>query len=188
MKDDLVLNNLKLINYTIFKLGLRKNLQDCYDVGLKGLVMARNSYNNRKGCEFGTYAITCIKYELLKYIKSERCNKRKANYNTVSFDTPLFIDKSGNNITLFDVLDNGENLEEDILKQEKIEFLKKIIAILEPNDRFMLEHYFGLWGNEKMNQTEIANALDVKQSYVSYRIKRAMRIIKKIMEDKYENN
>ena len=36
-----------------------------------------------------------------------------------------------------------------------------------------------------MEQKEIAKVLNVKQSYVSYRIKRAMRIIKKIMEDKY---
>ena len=39
-----------------------------------------------------------------------------------------------------------------------------------------------------MSQAEIAKILNVKQSYVSHRIKRAMRIIKKIMEDKYENN
>jgi DNA-directed RNA polymerase specialized sigma subunit len=49
----------------------------------------------------------------------------------------------------------------------------------------MMEHYFELWGNKKMNQKEIAKVLGVKPGYVSYRIKRAMRIIKKIMEDKY---
>lgn len=187
MNDNLVLNNMNLINYTIYKLGIKKDLENCYDVGLRGLVMAGNSYNIKTGCEFSTYAMTCIKYELIKYIKSENCNKRKANHNTVSLNQTIYTDKIGNDITLLDMLENSENLEEDILKQEKIELLKTIINILEPKDKFMMEHYFELWGNEKMEQKEIAKVLGVKPGYVSYRIKRSMKIIKKIMEDRGEN-
>ena len=184
MSDDLVLDNLRLINYAIFKMGLEKQLEDCYDVGLTGLIMARNSYKADFGCEFSTYAVTCIKYELIKYINAERCDKRKSNFNVISLHKKININKDGEVPTLIDTLSDGTNLEEDILKKEKIELLKTIISILEPKDKFMMEHYFELWGNEKMEQKEIAKVLGVKQGYVSYRIKRSMKIIKKIMEDK----
>ena len=118
----------------------------------------------------------------------EKCDKRKANYGKVSLDEPIYTDQVGNDVTLLDVLSNGEDLEKDILKQEQINLLKTIIKILEPKDQFILQHYFELWGCKKMNRVTIAKILNVKQSYVSYRIKRAMRIIKKIMEDKCENN
>jgi hypothetical protein len=97
-------------------MGLQNDLENCYDVGLKGLVMAGNSYDESKECEFSSYAVACIKYELLKYIRSKKCNKRKANYNTISLDAIIYTDRSNNNITLLDILDNGENLEEDILQ------------------------------------------------------------------------
>ena len=89
-------------------------------------------------------------------------------------------------IPLYEIIDSGINIERDLIKKEKINLLNTIIAILEPKDRFMLEHYFCLFGKEKMTQKKIAEVLGVKDRYVTYRIKRAMRIIKKIMEDKYE--
>ena len=67
---------------------------------------------------------------------------------------------------------------------EKSELLYKIIAILDPEDKFMIEHYFELKGCRKMLQKEIAEELGVKQRYVSYRINRSMKIIKKIIEAK----
>ena len=186
MNDELVLNNLALINYTISKLGLKKNLQNCYDVGLTGLIIARNNYNEKIGYEFSSYAVVCIKYELLKYIRAEKCDKRKANYLAISLEKEIYKDKIGNGVTLLDLISDETDLENDIIENEKIELLKTIISILEPKDKFMMEHYFELWGNKKMEQKEIAKILDVRRGYVSYRIKRAMRIIKKIMEDKYE--
>lgn len=185
MNDDLILNNLKFINYVMSKMNLNHNNQDYYDVGLQALIIAKNTFNENKGYKFSTYAVNCIKYELIKYINFEKCYKRKSNYNIISLEQKIYSDKLGNDITLLDILDNGENLEEDILKKEKIELLKTIISILEPKDKFMMEHYFELWGNEKMEQKEIAKFLGVKQGYVSYRIKRSMKIIKKIMEEKY---
>ena len=108
-------------------------------------------------------------------------DKRKANYDALSLNK---INKK-RDVPFENLLKSDFDLEQDILKKEKIELLKTIISILEPKDKFMMEHYFELWGNKKMEQKEIAKVLNVKQGYVSHRIKRAMRIIKKIMEDKY---
>lgn len=186
MGDELIVQNINLVNYTIKKLRFSSIYDDCYEIGLIALINASKTYDENKGIKFNTYAVNCIKNEILKYIRLERCEKRKANYDKVSLDEPIYTDQVGNNITLFDVLSNGEDLEEKILKQEQINLLKTIIEILDPQDKFMIEHYFELWGNKKMTQVEIAKKLGLNKRFVCYRIKRTMKIIKKIMEDKYE--
>lgn len=184
MNENLILQNKPLINFVIKKMGLKYNLEECYLVGEEALLKALQTFDESKGCKFSSYATKRIQYELSNYLRYKCREKRKYDDYLVSLDEE--IDEQRH--TLNDLISDGTNLENNIIENEKIELLKTIIAILEPKDKFMMEHYFELWGNEKMNQLEIAKVLDVKQSYVSYRIKRAMRIIKKIMEDKYENN
>ena len=185
MNDNLIVENIKLINFAIKDMGCIYNFDDYYEIGLIALVNAGRTFDETKGYKFANYAITCIKNEISKYIRLENYDKRKANYKTVSLYNKV---TNESETTFIDVLPSKEDTEKEVLRQEKIKLLKTIIFILEPNDRFMLEHYFELWGKQKMNQTEIAKKLGVDQRYVSYRIKRSMRIIKKIMEDKYEKN
>ena len=185
MGDELIVQNINLVNYTIKKMRFPSIYDGCYEIGLIALINAGKTFDETKGYQFNTYAVNCIKNEISKYIRLERCKKRKANYDKVSLDEPIYTDKVGNNITLLDVLSNGEDLEKDILKQEQINLLKTIIEILEPQDKFMMKHYFELWGNKKMTQVEIAKKLRLNKRFVCYRIKRSMKIIKKIMEDKY---
>lgn len=188
MRDELISNNLKLIDYMIFKMNLGHKLDDYYDIGLKALTQAGNTFDENKENKFSGYACICIRNEILKQIDLENAKKRQSNVNAVSFDSELCHNDNNNPITLLDVYDDGTDLEEEIIKQERIDLLNKIIAILEPNDRFMLEHYFELGGCEKLTYKKIGDRLGLKQRYVECRIKRAMRIIKKIMKDKYENN
>ena len=185
MSDELIVQNINLVNYTIKKLRFPSIYDGCYEIGLIALINAGRTFDETKGYQFNTYAVNCIKNEISKYIRSEKCKKRKANYDKVSLDETIYTDKVGNNITLLDVLSNGEDLEKDILKQEKINLLRTIIEILDPQDKFMMEHYFELWENKKMTQVEIAKKLGLNERFVCYRIKRTMRIIKKIMENKY---
>ena len=182
MNENLFIENTPLIKFIIKKMGLKYNLEECYLVGEDALIKAVKTFDESKGFKFSSYATKCIQYELSNYLHYKNTKKRKYDDYLISLDKEIDEEKN----TLLDLLSDGTNLEEDIIKSEKIELLKKIILILEPNDRFMMVHYFELWGNEKMEQKEIAKVLGVKQGYVSYRIKRAMRIIKKIMEDKYE--
>lgn len=182
MNEELVVNNLGLVSYTINQMNLKCDYEDFYDAGVEGLIKASSKFGENQKCKFSTFAVACIKNEILKELHVRSYNKRKANYVAFSLNkTNEKIDVPFENL-----LKSDFDLEQDILKKEKIELLKTIISILEPKDKFMMEHYFELWGNKKMEQKEIAKILNVKQSYVSHRIKRAMRIIKKIMEDKYE--
>lgn len=183
MNEKLFSENKPLIKFIINKMRLKYELQECYDAGELGLIKAIKTFDEDKGCKFSSYATKCIQFEISNYLQYKGRESRKNDYMVISLDENIF-----DNSTLLETIDSGVNLEEDILKQERINLLNTIIAILEPNDRFMLRHYFELGHSVKLNQKEIADRLGVKQSFVSYRIKKAMRIIKKIMEDKYENN
>lgn len=182
MNETLFLENRALINFVIKKMKLKYNLEECYIIAEDALIKATKTFDENKGYKFSSYATKCIQFELSNYLHYKKREKRKFDDYLISLDEEVGEDKS----TLLDLLSDGTDLEKDIIECERIDLLKTIILILEPNDRFMLEHYFELSGNKKMNQAEIAKFLKVKQSYVSYRIKRAMRIIKKIMEDRYE--
>lgn len=181
MNETLFIENKALIAFIIKKMGIRYNFEECYMVGENALIKATKTFDETKGYKFSSYATKCIQYELLTYLQYKNREKRKFDDYLISLDRE--IDENKN--TLLDLLKDETDLENDIIEKEKIELLKTIILILDSNDRFMLEHYFELWGNKKMEQKEIAKVLGVKSGYVSYRIKRSIRIIKKIMEDKY---
>jgi RNA polymerase sporulation-specific sigma factor len=181
MNETLFIENTPLIKFIIKKMGLKYNLEECYLVGEDALIKAVKTFDESKGYKFSSYATKCIQYELSNYLHYKNTKKRKYDDYLISLDEE--IDEERN--TLLDLISDETNLENEIIENERINLLKKIIEILEPNDKFMIEHYFELWGNKKMNQKEIAKVLNVKQTYVSYRIKRTMRIIKKIMEEKW---
>lgn len=181
MNETLFIENQPLIKFIIKKMRLKYNLEECYLIGENALLKAIKTFDESKGFKFSSYATKCIQYELSNYLQYKNTKKRKYDDYLISLDEEIDEEKN----TLLDLISDGTNLENDIIQCEKIELLKTIVNILEPNDKFMMEHYFELWGNKKMTQKEMANFLNVKVSYVSYRIKRAMRIIKKIMEDKY---
>ena len=181
MNETLFIENQPLIKFVIKKMRLKYNLEECYLIGEDALLKAIKTFDESKGFKFSSYATKCIQYELSNYLQYKNTKKRKYDDYLISLDEEIDEEKN----TLLDLISDGSDLEKDIIESEKIELLKTIISILEPKDKFMMEHYFELWGNKKMSQAKIAKILNVKQSYVQYRIKRAMRIIKKIMEDKY---
>lgn len=184
MNEELITNNIQLIYLVLKNMGLYEERDVYYDVGLIALVKASQTFDKERGYKFSTYASTFITNDICTYITHELRHKRKANYHTISLEETIY-EGDNKEVTLIDAIPSDFDLEEEVIKNERNELLYKIISILEPNDRFMMEHYFELWGKQKMNQVEIAKELGVDQRYVSYRIKRSMGIIKKIMEDKY---
>ena len=179
MDAKLFFNNTKLIHYVIKKIGIMYDLQECYDVGEMALIKAIQTYDETKGCKFTSYATNCIQYEIFNHLQYKSRAKRKNDFLNISID-----DCFEDNGLVIEIIDSGVNLEKEIIEKEKIDLLNTIVEILEPNDSYMIKHYFELGKTEKMTQKEIANKLGIDQRQVSYRIKRALKIIKKIMQDR----
>lgn len=178
MNDDLVLNNVKLINYVINKMGLMESREHFYDVGMIGLVRAAKCFDPNKGVTFGTYGIWCIKNEILKDIRKQKSVHNKANYNTISLDASVN-DDGETELALKDMIADKFDLEKYIIEQEEIEKLYKAISQLPFRDKFILDCTYG---PDELTQAEVAKMLGIKQASVSRRLQRIYKKLRKLME------
>ena len=106
----------------------------------------------------------------------------------VSIDEPLNVDWDGNELLLSDILGTDEdiiykNIEDEVEKK----LLNKAISKLTERERTIVDLRFGLSsrdGNE-LTQKEVADMLNISQSYIS-RLEK--KIIKKLKKEilKYE--
>lgn len=178
--ENLILENQALIKHIVNRMGLAHNFEEYFSAGQIGLIKAANTFDESKGIKFSTYAGKCIGQEILHKMYYQNRNKRKHNYNLISFDENV----GDTETTFYEIIDSGVNLEEDFIKQEKIKLLYKIIAILESRDRYMICHYFGLGNYEKLTLKQIDERLGLKKRSTEFRIKKILRIMRKIIEDK----
>lgn len=179
-KNELVKKNIGLIYYVIKKFNLNDKLDDYFDLGLIGLTNAINSYNEQLGFKFSTFATDCIKKEIIKEIHKNNCEKRLSNKNSVSLQMQL--SKNDDDFTLENVINNDYDLEEEIIKKETTEILKKSMNFLTKNERKVIIKYFGLFGNSQKQAKEIAVDLNVSKYRIYQLRKNAERKIKIFLE------
>lgn len=182
--DDLVLNNVKLINYVINKMGLMESREHFYDVGMVGLVRAAKAYDPSKKVAFSTYGIWCIKNAILHDMRKQNSVHNKANLNTVSLDAPVN-DDGETELALLDMIADKFNLEEYIIKQEEKENLHKAILKLKKKDQMLLLYTYG---PEELTQLEIAERTGIRQSSVSRSLKRIYKRLRQLMEEMEGDN
>lgn len=181
MNEQLIIDNIGLVYYVLKKLHL-EDKQDLYeDVGMIGLVKAGKKFNSELGYKFCTFAFVYIQHEILRQIQIENYKKRKSNHNTLSLDTPIFDEQ----LSLYEKIPNDINIEKDFEMKLIIKTAYKILDILDEKDRFMMINFYGLYQQKNKTKKEIAEMLNMNQSTVAYRINRSLKIMKKILEDKY---
>ena len=136
-----------------------------------GLIKAVRSYNGDKKIKLATYASRCIENEILMYLR-----KMLRTRNEVSLDEPLNVDWEGNKLLLSDVLgtDGGEvykDLESEIEKN----LVRELFMKLNERDKLIIKMRYGLYGEKERTQKEIADIMNISQSYIS-------RLEKKIID------
>ena len=79
-RNNLILNNLKLVHYQYNRKfsSLPIEKEDIISIGILGLIKAIDNYDKEKGYTFSTYALKCIDNEILQGVKK---NKSLANIN-----------------------------------------------------------------------------------------------------------
>lgn len=96
---------------------------------------------------------------------SFRAQKKLAD--TVYMNDTLETDKDGNQLTLMDVLDDGNNLDELIDNRIQTRQLYKFVEELhEPREKEILIARYGLYGTVPLTQREIAEKMGISRSYV----------------------
>ncbi|NMA90949.1 MAG: RNA polymerase sporulation sigma factor SigE [Amphibacillus sp.] len=178
-KAMLIERNLRLVVYIARKFeNTRINIEDLISIGTIGLIKAINTFNIDKNIKLATYASRCIENEILMYLR--KTSKLKSE---VSFDEPLNIDWDGNELLLSDILGTEEDLiERDIEASVDRKLLNKALDQLTGREKQIMELRFGLVGEEKMTQKDVADLLGISQSYISRLEKKIIKRLQKEFE------
>ena len=91
---------------------------------------------------------------------------------------PLDYDKSGNPLTLVDIIAEDDNIVEKIDSKIKISKLAEYIDMcLSPKEKKIICERYGVFGSPERTQNEIAKDLGISRSYVSRIEKRALKTL-----------
>lgn len=177
-KAKLIEHNIRLVVYIAKKFeNTQTDLEDLISIGSIGLIKAVNSFVPEKNIKLATYASRCIENEILMHLR--KIVKQKTE---ISLEEPLNTDSDGNELILEDVLsqekDNiAQNLENEIEK----EILKKLLNKLSSKEQVIITLRYGLNGEEEKTQKEVADILNISQSYISRIEKKILARLKKDM-------
>ena len=164
-KHILIEHNLRLVAHVIKKYqSSDDDIEDLISIGTIGLIKSVMTFNSEKGNRLAAYASKCIDNEILMYLRS----KKKTN-KEVSLYEPLGIDKEGNEIQLYDIIETNEDDASDriVLKQNIHKLYEELESLLTPRERLVLKMRYGLYNGEEYTQREVARQLGISRSYVS---------------------
>ena len=149
--------------------------------GLMGLYNGIKTYKPGT-CKEMTYYYVCIKNAITCKFKYNSCHLRDKT-KEVSLETPIF-----EGMTLKDILQSDLDLEEEIIKQEQLNCIYKVLNKAK-NTRFKqyILDYYGI-GREQLNIKQIALKYGVQRHNVRSSIKQGIKRLKKKVKKEYEKN
>jgi len=176
-KTQLIERNLRLVVYIAKKFeGSGVDLEDLISIGSIGLIKAVRTFDVDKKIKLATYASRCIENEILMHLRKISKQKKET-----SLDKPLSYDSEGNELLLSDIL--GVDADEVFGNMEtnaEKEAIWKVLEKLNEREQKIMKMRFGLGEGEEKTQKEVADLLNISQSYIS-------RIEKKILNKMKKN-
>ncbi len=176
-KAELIEHNLRLVMYIAKKFeNYKLDLQDLVSVGAIGLIKAVDSYKVDKNIKLATYASRCIENEILMYLR--KINK---TLNDVSLDDTLVNDDEGNNLTLGEVIPDDKMAYDEIELKDQKNYLLQSIEKLNEREKTIVCMRYGLNGYDELTQKEVADSMNISQSYISRLEKKILHKLKNDM-------
>ena len=168
MEEKLILENQNLIYNVLKKLNLYQQHEEYFDLGMIGLIKGVKSFDKNKGYKLSTYLTTCIRNEILIFL-------RKRKINCLSLE-----DDINDNLKIIDIIKSDENITDAVIKKSIIEELYIAINKLSSNELLLLELYY----INNLTQLEISKKLKCSQAQVSRRIKNIYKKLKESLNEK----
>ena len=101
----------------------------------------------------------------------------------ISFEESLSFDADGNELHLEDILGTDADI---VTKPLDMEIDKKILKDelekLDKREKEIMILRYGLYGNEEMTQKDVAEKLDISQSYISRIEKKVIKKLKNVIK------
>lgn len=173
-KAQLIEHNLRLVMYIAKKFESNKvDMQDLVSVGSIGLIKAVDSYKLDKNIKLATYASRCIENEILMFLR-----KANKSINDLSLDDSLVNDEEGNSLTLGEIIPDDKLMYDEVeLKDQKSVLIQAITKLNDREKRIMCMRY-GLAGYDELTQKEVADTMNISQSYISRLEKKILHKLK----------
>lgn len=175
-RNTLVERNLRLVVYIAKRFdNTGIDIEELISVGTLGLIKAVKNYNSERKIKLATFASRCIENEILMYLR-----KMVKIKTEVSLDEPLNVDWEGNQLVLSDVLGtDGDMIFKDVESRMENEILYELYSKLSERDKAIVGMRYGLYGIEEKTQKEIADMMNISQSYISRLEKKILVKLKK---------
>ena len=179
IREPLITHNLRLVVYIAKKFETSGIcVEDLISIGTIGLIKAVNTFCPTKNIKLATYASRCIENEILMYLRKITPLK-----NETSIDEPLNVDWDGNELLLSDVLGSDSDMVCSQIEQEvECGLLIKAVDELPVREKLIMQLRFGLSGKKEHTQKEVADLLNISQSYISRLEKRIILNLKRNLE------
>ncbi|MFA5449302.1 MAG: RNA polymerase sporulation sigma factor SigK [Clostridia bacterium] len=180
-RNTLIEHNLRLVVYIAKRFdNTGMDIEELISVGTLGLIKAVKSYNSEKKIKLATYASRCIENEILMYLR-----KMVKTRSEISLDEPLNTDWEGNKLLLSDILGtDGEQIYKEFESRAEKSILRDLFTELEKRDKMIICMRYGLYGTEERTQKDIADILNISQSYISRLEKKIISRLKTEFEKK----
>ena len=124
-----------------------------------------------------TYASRCIENEILMHLR--KSSKLKKEF---SLEEPLNTDSDGNKLTISDVLGTDPDLvSKGVENEAEKDILKIALDLLPEREKEIMDMRYGLSRGVEMTQKEVADKLEISQSYISRLEKKILEKLKKEM-------
>ena len=171
-KRKLVEHNMRLVAHVAKKYyNSEDDMEDMISIGTIGLLKAVDTYNPGKGSKLATYAARCIDNELLMYFRG-----KKKRAKDISIYESIGTDKEGNQIHLFDVLEEETvDVVEQMEHEKDLATLRRLLpSVLSDREYQIISMRYGIGRNAHITQREAAQRLGISRSYVSRIEKKAL--------------
>ena len=177
--DKLIEHNLRLVVFLAKRYENTKvDLEDLVSIGSIGLIKGINTYKRGKNIKLATYCSRCIDNEILMYLR-----KNKKTKTDISFEESLSFDSDGNELHLEDILGTDSDIVTKPLEDESDKkILKQELNKLEDRDKEIMYLRYGLGGKDELTQKEVAEMLNISQSYISRIEKKVIKKLKQIIK------
>ncbi len=175
-RQKLISHNLRLVVYIAKKFeNTGIDIEDLISIGSIGLIKAVNSFKYDKNIKLATYSSRCIENEILMYLR-----KVQKTRSDVSMDEAINADSDGTEIRLGDVICTTEtNVDEELDMKVEKNLLWLAVDKLSIREQEIMQLRFGLGGGPERTQKEVANMLEISQSYISRLEKKILNRLKK---------
>lgn len=172
-RNEIITRNIRIvINHVLnnFKDNLYEK-SELVSIGLVALIKAVDTYDNNRNVIFYSYALKCIRNEILSYIR-----KNKKLSSNISLDSYFYDNGNDKKIPYINsLISDFDNVENIAINNELNKLLSQKINELDDIEKEVLNLYYNL----DYTQRQIGEILNVSYSTINNMLKRILKKLKK---------